>query len=65
MVAGGVREMNEMQPLEGKQRGGHTSGRQAVESGRLVEASLKGGAKSREIARRFRTARGAEPQTGV
>jgi hypothetical protein len=57
MLNGGASEMNTLQPIEAKQLGGHTAGTQAQESGRLAEASKKGGAKSREIADRIRAAR--------
>jgi hypothetical protein len=56
MLNGGASEMNALQPIGAKQMGGHTTGTQAVESGRLAEASKKGAAKSREIAERFRIA---------
>lgn len=54
MNQGGAREMNMMQPLKAKIRGGEVSGQRAVESGRLMDAAQKGGARSHEIAERFR-----------
>lgn len=58
MLDGGAREMNALQPIEAKQLGGAIAGREAAESGRLAEAGEKGGARSREIAARFRSKRG-------
>ena len=60
MYRGGAREMNILQPEEAKARGGKTSGRQAAESGRLLDAAMKGGATSREIAERFRAIRDSD-----
>jgi general stress protein YciG len=57
MDRGGASEMNALLPVEVRQRGGHTTGVKAVESGRLLEAARKGGARSREIAARFRAKR--------
>jgi hypothetical protein len=54
MMAGGAREMNALLPDEVRERGGHTSGTQAVASGRLRDAGEKGAARSREIAVAFR-----------
>jgi hypothetical protein len=54
MFAGGASQMNAMQPIEGKIRGGATSGQQAVESGRLLEAAKKGGKQAREFAAEYR-----------
>ena len=50
MHAGGAREMNSLLPDEVRQRGGHTAGSRLASSGRLLEFSKKGGARSREIA---------------
>jgi len=58
MIAGGAREMNALQPIEAKEKGGSVAGKQAAETGRLREASLKGAARLREIAARYRKARG-------
>lgn len=63
MAAGGAGELNALQPLEAKERGGHTSGARALESGRLADASKKGGAKSREIAEKFRGVQGKGKDT--
>ena len=57
MVAGGARQMNELQPLEAKQLGGSVAGSEAAASGRLAEAGEKGAARSREIAAEFRKRR--------
>lgn len=54
MAAGGASEMNALQPLAAKQRGGAVAGTAAAESGRLREAAAKGGRISREIAERVR-----------
>lgn len=54
MVQGGASEMNALLPHEVKVRGGLTAGHQAADSGRLLDASVKGAAKSREIAEAFR-----------
>lgn len=58
MNAGGAREMNALQPLEAKIKGGSVAGQEASTSGRLREASLQGAARSREIANRYRAKRG-------
>jgi hypothetical protein len=55
MYAGGAREMNALLPDEVRERGGRTTGKRAHESGRLKEASLKGAARSKEIAATVRT----------
>lgn len=60
MSNGGARELNALQPLEAKERGGQVAGSQAAANGRLVEASKKGAARAREIAERFRAARMGE-----
>ncbi|MCS6496798.1 hypothetical protein NX905_21370 [Burkholderia thailandensis] len=54
MTAGGATELNAMQPLEAKARGGVTSGKRALEDGTLSRASKKGADRAREIAREFR-----------
>jgi hypothetical protein len=59
MNSGGAREMNALQPLEAKIKGGSVAGREASASGRLREASLQGAARSREIAERYRAQRHA------
>ncbi len=58
MFAGGASQMNAMQPIEGKIRGGATSGQQAAESGRLLEAAKRAGQQAREFAARYRAERG-------
>jgi hypothetical protein len=55
--AGGAAELNAMQPIEVKVRGGQTSGAAALKSGRLTEASRQGAAKVRDIAAELRTSR--------
>jgi hypothetical protein len=57
MVNGGARELNSLQPLEAKVRGGQVAGEHAAASGRLADASQKGAAKAHEIAERFRQMR--------
>jgi hypothetical protein len=54
MHAGGAREIAALQPLEDKQRGGRIAGERAARSGRLADAAVKGGARSREIAEELR-----------
>ena len=54
MLAGGASEMNRLQSVEAKQRGGMIVGKQAAESGRLAAAGKLGAARSREIAEEFR-----------
>ena len=54
MIDGGAREMNALLPDDVRIRGGETSGKQARESGRLLEAAQLGGQRSREIAEEFR-----------
>jgi general stress protein YciG len=61
MSAGGAAEMNRLQPIEAKIRGGAVAGREAADSGRLAEAGMKGAERSREIAESFRTAHGKTP----
>lgn len=58
MYAGGARELNSLLPHEVRERGGHTSGTLASQSGRLREASVKGGQRSKEIAAKVRSRRG-------
>ena len=58
MNAGGAREMNALQPLEAKIKGGSVAGQEASASGRLRQASLQGAARSREIAEQYRAKRG-------
>ena len=60
MNKGGARELNALQPLEAKVKGGEIAGQHAASSGRLLDAAQKGGARSREIAETFRAKRGAE-----
>jgi len=55
MSKGGARELNALQPIEAKSRGGVTAGQEAFTTGRLQDASVKGGARSHEIAEAFRT----------
>ncbi len=57
MVSGGASAMNALQSIEAKAKGGSIAGKQLAASGKLAEASHKGGAKSREIAERFRVTR--------
>jgi hypothetical protein len=57
MVGGGAAELNTLQPLEAKSRGGRTMGEAALKSGRLLEASRKGAAKVRAISSQFRIIR--------
>ena len=54
MLDGGARELNRLQPLEAKQRGGSRAGREAAVSGRLAVAGAKGAKRSHEIAEQFR-----------
>jgi len=61
MDAGGARQMNALQPLEAKIKGGSVAGQEANESGRLRQASLRGAARSREIAERYRAQRTTPP----
>jgi hypothetical protein len=58
MSNGGASELNALQPLDAKVRGGLTAGQQAADTGRLTEASHKGAERAREIAERLRAARG-------
>lgn len=57
MMAGGAREMNALLPDEVRERGGHTAGTQAAQSGRLRDAAEKGAARSREITAQFHAKR--------
>jgi hypothetical protein len=57
MVAGGAREIGALTPPEARSRGGVRAGAQARDSGRLQEASVLGGQRSREIAERARRRR--------
>ena len=57
MLRGGAKELNALQPVEAKARGGETAGTQAALSGRLQDAAEKGGARSHEIAVEFRAKR--------
>jgi hypothetical protein len=58
MINGGASEMNALLPDDVRERGGRTTGLRAAASGRLAEASKKGGARSKEIAATFRAKRG-------
>jgi hypothetical protein len=58
MFAGGASQMNALQPIEGKIKGGAASGQQAVESGRLQEAAKRGAQQAREFAAQYRAKRG-------
>jgi hypothetical protein len=60
MLSGGAKEMNELQSLEAKARGGIVAGHQAAANGRLHDAAIRGGARAREIAERFRERRAQE-----
>jgi hypothetical protein len=55
LAAGGAKELNALQPLEAKSRGGATSGRNAAGSGRLDEMRPKAVEAVREITARFRS----------
>lgn len=55
MRHGGAKQLNALQPIDAKERGGHISGTRAAESGRLAEAAKLGGAKAREIALRIQS----------
>ena len=57
MLKGGASQLNALQPLEAKADGGRITGKQAAESGRLLEASQKGAVRAREIAEAFRQQR--------
>ena len=57
MLAGGARDLNALLPPEARVRGGLVAGHEAQASGRLAEAGRQGGARSREIAERFRARR--------
>ncbi len=63
MFAGGASQMNAMQPIAAKIKGGATSGQQAAESGRLTEAAQRAGEQARKFAAEYRTRRGLEPTT--
>jgi hypothetical protein len=54
MSSGGAAELNAMQPLEAKVRGGATAGKLSFANGHLVEASKKGADRARQIAKQFR-----------
>lgn len=54
MNAGGARELNALMPDEARILGGQVAGRQAAQSGRLLEAAALGGKRSREIAEAMR-----------
>lgn len=54
MNRGGAKEMNALMSDEARALGGRISGAVAAKSGRLREASVKGGRRSREIAQEFR-----------
>ena len=60
MVAGGASQMNALQPVEAKQRGGHTAGTTLAATGQLAEASKKGAAAVRAITEQFRARRSGE-----
>jgi len=60
MYAGGASQMNAMQPIEGKIRGGATSGQQAAAAGRIQEVGVRAAQEAREFAARYRAKRGAE-----
>lgn len=60
MAAGGAREIGALQPIEAKQEGGRVAGQLALDSGRLAQASRKGGRRAREIAKHWRTTRDKE-----
>lgn len=49
MRAGGASEMNKLQPVEAKRRGGAVAGRHAAETGQLASAGLVGAERSRRI----------------
>jgi hypothetical protein len=57
LLNGGAKELNALQPLEAKVKGGEIAGQQAADSGRLAEAAQKGGAKAHDIAVRYRARR--------
>ena len=57
MLHGGAKELNALLPPEARKKGGEVAGQQAAESGRLLDAAQKGGARSREIAEKVRSAR--------
>jgi hypothetical protein len=54
MNRGGARELNALQPEAAKVKGGTMAGREAVATGRLRQAGLKGAIRSREIADQWR-----------
>jgi hypothetical protein len=54
MAAGGASELNALQPLEAKERGGSISGKKAAASGRLDEMRPKAVEAVREITERWR-----------
>ena len=57
MNAGGAGVLNALLPREVRVRSSKKAGRIAADSGRLLEAAQKGGAKSHEIAERMRAVR--------
>lgn len=57
MNAGGATEINALLPREVRVRSGKKMGRIAADSGRLLAAAQKGGAKSHEIAAQMRAKR--------
>jgi hypothetical protein len=59
MAEGGARELNALQPLEAKERGGATSGKKAAESGRLDEMRPKATEAVRAITERWRARKGS------
>ena len=65
MNRGGAKELNDLMPDEARAEGGRIAGSMAVRSGRLREASLKGGARSREIAEKFGTNEHTRPPLGA
>jgi hypothetical protein len=54
MASGGARELNALQPVEAKEKGGAVSGKKAAESGRLDEMRPKAIEAVREITERWR-----------
>ncbi len=61
MVSGGASEMNALQPIEDKAKGGAISGRAAADSRRLKDMAELGAQKSREIADYFRARKATNP----
>jgi hypothetical protein len=58
MYAGGASQMNALQPIEAKIKGGATAGQQAAESGRVNAAWERSAELSREFAAEYRAKRG-------